>query len=47
MSDEDDDSTNKDAERGEKKGVLSTDRAKKLDKTADAEGDDEDEDDEE
>jgi len=38
--------TDKDTERGEKRGVLSTDRAKQLDKTKDADADAAEDDDE-
>lgn len=40
MTDDDTDK-NTDKERGEKNGVLDTDRAKKLDKTKDSDGDEE------
>lgn len=46
MTDSDTDK-NKDEERREKKGVLTTDRAKQLEKTVDAEDEDTDEEDEE
>lgn len=39
--------TEKDTERGEKRGVLSTGRAKKLDKTKDADAESDRDDDEE
>jgi len=39
--------TNNDQQRGAKRGVLSTDRAKKLGKTKDADADADDEDDQE
>jgi hypothetical protein len=38
--------TDKNTERGEKRGVLSTGRAKQLDKTKDADADADDDDDE-